>query len=142
MLGAGPQYQNTLGVCGTVDAAESRQFSTAPGLISQHIGGSPQRVVLALGTNGTVFPGDADAALSALAGVPKVLLVNVQLNGSRPWEGPVNDALAAAASRYPNVTLVDWKGISDGRSDYFSGDGIHMAGPGALAYGYLIAANL
>lgn len=141
MLGAGPQYQNALPMCGTVDAAESRQFASAPEILAQHLGSSPEGVVLALGTNGPVSPDLADAVLSSLSGVRRVLVVNVQLNGGRPWEGQVNDVLRAAVDRFPNATLVDWKAVSDGHPEYFAGDGIHMAAAGALVYGYIIAAS-
>jgi hypothetical protein len=38
--------------------------------------------------------------------------------------------------------LVDWKGASSGRGDWFAGDGIHLSSAGAAAYGSLIAASL
>lgn len=141
MLGAGPQYLDALPMCGTVDAAESRQFGSAPEILGPYLGSQPEAVVLALGTNGPVDPGQADSVLSSLSGVPRVLVVNVQLNGGRSWEGPVNDVLSAAVERHPNATLVDWKGASDGHPEYFAGDGIHMAAAGAAAYGFLIASS-
>lgn len=142
MLGAGPQYADALPSCGIVDAAESRQLSSAPEVLAQHLGPGIERVVLHLGTNGEISPGTADAVLGSLAAVPKVLVVNVQLNGSRPWEGPVNQVLADAVARHPNAVLVDWKAASDGHPEYFSGDGIHMAAAGAQVYGFVIAANI
>lgn len=142
MLGAGPQYADALPSCGIVDAAESRQLSSAPTVLAQHLGPGIERVVIHLGTNGEVSPGEAEAVLASLAGVPEVLVVNVQLNGTRPWEGSVNQVLAEAVAGHPNAVLVDWKAASDGHPEYFAGDGIHMAAAGAQVYGFVIAATI
>jgi lysophospholipase L1-like esterase len=74
--------------------------------------------------------------------VPRVVLVTVQLNGTRSWEGSVNTELRAASGRWGNVRIADWYGASSGHPEYFSGDRIHISSSGAQAYAAAIAAAL
>ncbi|HMG44019.1 MAG TPA: hypothetical protein VK611_21990 [Acidimicrobiales bacterium] len=140
MLAASPQYYDTLAMCGTVDATVSRAWSSAASTVQGR--SLPDRVVLHLGTNGYTDAGEIDAVLSQLQDVKRVVLVNVQLNGTRRWEGSVNGEISAAAARWPNVRLADWKAASDGHREYFRGDNIHPSQAGALAYAGVIAAAL
>jgi hypothetical protein len=141
MLGASPQYLNTLSMCGTVDAEQSRQFSGAPAAVTAHAP-YPEVVVIHLGNNGTVDRGDVDTVMSQLGGVRRVVLVTIQLRGTRSWEGQANGEIRAAADRYPNVAIADWKAASDGRPDYTRSDGIHMSPAGGPVYAATIAAAL
>jgi hypothetical protein len=141
MLGASPQYLNTLSMCGTVDAELSRQFSGAPAAVAAHAP-YPAAVVVHLGNNGTVDRDDVDAVMAHLADVSRVVFVTVQLSGTRPWEGQANGEIRAIAGRYPNVVVADWKAASDGHADYTRGDGIHMSPAGAGVYAATIAAVL
>ena len=141
MLGASPAYLNTLSMCGTVDAEQSRQFSDAPAAVAAHAP-YPSAVVVHLGNNGTVDRHDVDAVMSQLGSVARVVLVTVQLNGTRAWEGQANGEIRAAAERYPNVAIADWKAASDGHPDYTRSDGIHMSPAGGPVYAATIAAAL
>ena len=99
MLGASPAYLNTLSMCGTVDAEQSRQFSGAPAAVAAHAP-YPSVVVVHLGNNVTVDRGDVDAVMSQLGGVPRVVFVTVQLRGTRSWESQANGEIhPASASR-------------------------------------------
>jgi len=141
MLGASSQYYGTLSMCGTVDAKVGRQMSAGASTVAAHAP-YPSTVVVHLGTNGTVSAGEVDAVLGLLSGVPRVVLVTVQLNGTRSWEGSVNAELQAAAGRWGNVRIADWYGASSGQPGYFSGDRIHISSSGAQAYAATIAAAL
>ena len=141
MLGASPQYLNTLSMCGTVDAELSRQFSGAPAAVAAHAP-YPAAVVVHLGNNGTVDRDDVDAVMAHLAGVPRVVFVTVQLSGTRPWEGQANGEIRATPGRYPNAVVADWKAASEGHPDFTRSDGIHMSPAGAGAYAATIAAAL
>ena len=99
----------------------------------------PSTVVIHLGTNGTVAAADMDGMLSSLQGVDRVVLVTVQHNGNRSWEGQANGEITAAAARWPNARVADWKGYSDGHPEWFAGDGIHLSSGGAQAYADVIA---
>lgn len=140
MLGASPQFHDTLAMCGTVDASVSRAWASAPSAVEGR--DLPDRVVVHLGTNGSTDAAEIDAVLAHLAEVPRVVLVNVQTNGSRRWEAPVNAEIAAALARWPNVRLADWYGASAGRPELFRGDAIHPSRAGAVAYAGVIAAQL
>jgi len=140
MQAAAPQYYDTLSMCGTVDATVSRAWSSAATTVQGRR--LPDRVVVHLGTNGYTDAKELDAVLSRLAAVPRVVLVNVQLNGSRRWEAPVNAAIGAAVQRWPNVRLADWQAASDGHREYFRSDNIHPSQAGAQVYADVIAAQL
>jgi hypothetical protein len=122
-----------LTMCATIDAIVSRQASEGPAAVAAHAP-YPSAVILHLGTNGTVSHADIDAMMGALRGVPAVVLVTVQLNGLRPWEDQANQEIAAAADRWPNVRLADWKAASSGHPEYFREDGFHPTLAGAQAY--------
>jgi lysophospholipase L1-like esterase len=141
MQSASPKYYNLLGMCGVVDATVSRSWGAAAGAVQGHAP-FPDRVVIHLGTNGFTDAGEIDATLQALAAVPRVVLLTVQVNGTRRWEAPVNAEILAAAARWPNVRIADWKAVSDGHPEYFRSDRIHPSQPGAVAYANLIAATL
>jgi hypothetical protein len=141
MLGASADYQDTLGACTTVDATVSRQMSDGPSAVRAHAP-YPDAVVVHLGSNGTVDRADLDALLGELRDVPEVVLVTVQLRGSRSWEGQANGEIAAARARWPNVRVADWKAASDPHPDYTDEDGIHLSRAGARAYAATIAAAL
>jgi hypothetical protein len=51
---------------------------------------------------------------------------------------PMNDAIAAAASRHPGMTVIDWNVYSRSHPDWFQADGIHLFAPGSLAMASLI----
>lgn len=141
MLGASPQYHDVLSMCGTVDAKVGRQMSAGAGVVASHAP-FPSTVVVHLGTNGTTNAGEIDAVLGQLTGVGRVVLVTVQLNGTRSWEASVNAELHRAAQRWGNVRIADWYAASAGHGDYFSDDRIHISSAGARAYAATIAAAL
>ena len=87
----------------TVDAAESRQFSAGVDDIQARkaAGTLGQYVIVQLGTNGTVDPGEFDRMMGILADRQKVVIVNAKV--PRPWEQQVNDTLAAGVKKYKNA---------------------------------------
>jgi len=139
MLGASSQYYGTLTMCGTVDAKVGRQMSEGVSVVASHAP-YPSTVIVHLGTNGSVA--GLDTILNYLGGVPRVVLVTVQLNGTRSWEGPDNSAIRAAAASRGNVILADWYAASSGHPEYFISDRIHLTSTGAQAYAATIAAAL
>jgi hypothetical protein len=75
--------------------------------------------------------------MQVIADVPRVMFVNVKV--PRAWEVPNDAVIADGVQRYPNAVLVDWRGASVGRPDFFWDDGIHLRPEGAAAYAALIA---
>ena len=133
---------NYMGAVGRVevDAAVGRLPWQVPGLLRarQEAGTLPSVVVIHTGNNGVVSRQTLDQMMDALSGVERVVLVNVRV--PRDWEQGNNSTIDAAASRYPNVRVVDWYGATAGRGDLFASDGIHPGAAGAALYAELIAA--
>jgi peptidoglycan/LPS O-acetylase OafA/YrhL len=148
MLGAANQLAATVNamfgnqpVTG-VNAAESRQFSAGVDLIQQlkDAGQLGQDVVVQLGTNGTVDPGDFDRLMTILSDRKKVVIVNAKV--PRLWEQQVNDTLAAGVKKYKNAVLLDWHGYGSQHPEFFYDDGIHLRPEGAAAYAQYVAQAL
>lgn len=142
MLGAGPEGHGALGMCSTVDAVVARQMSEGPGLAAQAAAAAPPFVVFHLGTNGDMSSGALDAVLGELADVPRVVLVTIQLQGSRAWEGPNNEVIRGAAARWPNVVIADWDAASEGQGGLLADDYGHTTSSGAALYGQTITQAL
>jgi hypothetical protein len=127
----------------TVDAAESRQFSAGVAEIEarKNAGTLGQIVIVQLGTNGLIDPGDFDHMMQLLADRQKVVLINAKV--PRAWEQQVNDTLAAGATKYKkNTVLLDWHGYGGAHPEFFYDDGIHLRPEGAVAYADFVAKSL
>jgi hypothetical protein len=127
----------------TVDAAESRQFSAGVDDIEQrkNTGTLGQIVIVQLGTNGTVDPGQFDRMMSLPSARQKVVIINAQV--PRPWEDQVTSTLAAGVAKYKkNTVLVDWHGYGGAHPEFFYDDGIHLRPEGAAAYSQFVAQAL
>jgi peptidoglycan/LPS O-acetylase OafA/YrhL/lysophospholipase L1-like esterase len=147
MLGAYVPLKTTIdGLFGAdvtgVDAAESRQFSAGVDQIAnlKNQGVLGQDVIVQLGTNGTVDPGDFDRMMGILSDRKKVVIINAHVD--RPWEQQVNDTLAAGVKRYRNAVLLDWHGFAAQHPEFFYDDGIHLRPDGAAAYAQYVADSL
>ncbi|WP_025678414.1 acyltransferase family protein [Paenibacillus massiliensis] len=125
-----------------VDGHIGRQMWQAADIIkalqdNQQLG---KHVVLELGTNGSFNSKDLYEVLDSLKATEKVYLVTVRV--PRPWERNVNRALNKAATKYDNVTLIDWYSASAGHDDYFIKDGVHLTKTGAQAFAALLKKNI
>jgi peptidoglycan/LPS O-acetylase OafA/YrhL len=138
MVGAAGTLERRLGPGAVVDASEGRQPMDYPEVVDTYrqAGKLPDAVVVQIGNNGPVFSEDMERLREALAGVPSVYLVNVEV--PRSWEGEVNEQLAEAVGEWPEATLLDWYGIAAGDSD-LTYDGVHLTPEGQREYGDLIA---
>ena len=70
---------------------------------------------------------------------PRIVVVNTAV--PRPWRDDNNALIAQYASLY-GAYLVDWAAISQGRSEYFGPDGVHLVPAGVRAYVDAISAEL
>lgn len=141
MLGAKPALEAAIpGI--VVNAAVSRHFGELPGIIAslRAQGLVGDEVVIHLGTNGLVSVGEIDASMRELAGVRRVVFLNLKV--PRPWEATDDQVLADALAKYPNVILVDWHSLGGAHPDFFYGDGIHLRPPGAAFYAQLVKSAL
>ncbi len=140
MLGAAGELTNR-GF--TVDAKESRQFSDGRAVIEQlrADGRLGDAVVVHLGTNGNINPADMTAMMDALAEVPQVLLLTIDVD--RAWTAGNNDLIYNAASTYPNVSVLYWADLDDScPGDCFQSDGFHLRPDGQVYYASLIEGAL
>lgn len=123
---------------GHIDAMKNRQFYVGAELFQSYEqqGLAGRVVVFALGTNGNVTGSAIDDLMKVVG--DKRIVVFVNTRSPRGWVGSTNEALASAAERYDNVSVIDWYGYSEGRNDLFDGDGTHLSSEGAEEYVSLI----
>lgn len=140
-LGAGEALAGALGDATIVDSAVGRQGPEGTEAVRRWIEGGwdGDALVIHLGNNGPVSPGDLDAMIDAVGDRP-VVLVTVRV--ARPWESSSNDQIRAAADRHANVHLLDWRTESEGQPNWFGRDGIHLTPEGSLSYALLVTAAL
>lgn len=138
MLASAPELESALpGV--RIDAKVSRQMYTGVSMIQQLAagGGLRQVVLIGLGTNGTVTLDQIKLILKAI-GHRWLILINTFV--PRPWEQEVNSAIAAAASQYPNVLMVNWHVAIENHTNLLWGDGIHPQPVGGVLYAKVVKA--
>ena len=141
MLGAALALESEIdGIA--IDAAISRQASEAIELLRDRAasGELGDVVIVHMGNNGTFTATQFDTMMDVLASVPRVVFINDKV--PRPWEAPNDAVIADGVQRYPNTLLVDWRGASSQRPDYFWDDGMHLRAEGAAAYAALIASQI
>jgi len=98
-------------------------------------------VVVHLGTNGTIDANDMTRMMEALAGVPQVLLLTIDVD--REWTAGNNALVYDAVNTYPNVFLLDWAGNAPAcPGDCFASDGFHLRADGQKYYAALIVGVL
>ena len=140
LLGAAGQLARTVGAI-DVDAAVSRQVGELIPVLRQRQweGSLSDTVLLHIGNNGAFTTRDFDTIMSILEG-HRVLILNLHV--PRSWEASNNAVIADGVQRYPNVTLIDWNGITADHPELFGNDGIHLRPEGAAVYADLIASYL
>jgi hypothetical protein len=141
MLGAAREMQRVMPGL-TVDAKVSRQMAAAIEVVRQRRKTSPadRFVIVHVGANGFVRPGQFDELMQLLKDVPRVIVFN--LKEPRRWEEANNLIIADTVRRFPNAMLIDWRSIGLDHPEYFGKDGIHIGIAGARAYALLIAKHL
>ncbi|MGG0154120.1 acyltransferase family protein [Bacillus mycoides] len=121
-----------------IDAQIGRQLSKAIPVVEQlkNEGNLGNYVIIGLGTNGAFTTEQLVSLIELIGNERKMIFINTRV--PRPWESIVNERLKVTASKYPNVTLVDWYAASAGKRDYFAPDGVHLTKLGAEAYAALV----
>ena len=139
MLGAADALQETLGPI-AIDAAVSRQAQAGIVRLQAHAasGSLGDVVIVHLGNNGSFTERQFDTLVDTLAGVRRVVIVNVKV--PRAWEASNNSVLETGVEHAPNAVLVDWHSASAGRVNFFWDDGMHLRPEGAALYARLVAA--
>ncbi len=101
-------------------------------------------VVVAVGYNDweDPFADSVETSLLALrkAGAKRVLWLT--LRADRTSYLSMNDVVRAAATRHPEMTVVDWNLFSRSHPDWFQDDGLHLTDIGSLMMATLIHRSL
>ncbi|MFI8538126.1 acyltransferase family protein [Staphylococcus pasteuri] len=116
-----------------IDGKVGRNLYQAIPLAEQnysHYNKKSDQVVLELGTNGDFNKEQLDDLISKF-GKAQIYLVNTRV--PRGYENHVNKLMADAAKDKRNVTLIDWYKRSEGHTEYFAPDGIHLENSGVKA---------
>jgi len=93
-------------------------------------------VVVHPATNGVINAKIMRGILDPLTDYERVVIVNASV--PRSWEKQNNKVIAKVTPDYPNVVVADWKSASDGKSEYFVSDGVHLTDSGAAAFAEVI----
>lgn len=123
---------------GFIDAAQGRQFYMAPDVYRSYkdAGMVGDVVVFALGTNGYAIDEEFDRLMAEVGPDQQVWFVNTR--SPEDFTEASNDTIQRGVERYPNAHLIDWYAFSDGKDDYFDGDGTHLTAEASKIYGQLI----
>ena len=138
-MGSADALRRALGGGTTVDAKVGRQFAAAPDIVAAWTAANPGPVIVDLGANGTVTPGDVGAVIAA-AGGRHVVFVGVHV--PRRWQDGNNAVLEAAAAAHPSVEFVDWDAIVDKNPAILGPDGVHPTPAGRTLLASAVAGAL
>jgi peptidoglycan/LPS O-acetylase OafA/YrhL len=137
MLGAAPALVARLpGVF--VDAAIARQVADCLAVLrawrdNARLG---DVVVVHIGNNGTFRADQFNELREILAGVPRVVVVNLKV--PRSWESHNNDVIGQGVTTMPNAVLVNWHAEAESHPEFFYDDGMHLQAPGAARYAAMV----
>ena len=93
-------------------------------------------VVISLGTNNYVVDEQVDDLMNQIGPDKHVWFITCR--STEDFVTDTNDAYWRATSRYSNVSVIDWYGISEGHPEYFDGDGTHLNEESAALYTRMI----
>jgi hypothetical protein len=142
MLGAANQLYKDIDNLTVMDAEVGLQASAAIDILRwrRASGQLGDVVIVHIGNNGTFTARQFDEMMRVLAGVRRVVFVNVKV--PRVWEQPNNKVIAEGVRRYPNAVLVDWYAASVNHPEFFVEDGVHLQIKGQRVYAGLISDRL
>ena len=100
---------------------------------------STATIVLNLGNNNKLSEAQVAAIFEEIKNQPRIVVVNTAV--PRPWRDDNNALISQYAATY-GAYLVDWAAISEGHSEYFGPDGVHLSPAGVRSYVEAISAQL
>jgi NAD(P)H-hydrate repair Nnr-like enzyme with NAD(P)H-hydrate epimerase domain len=123
-----------------VDAVVGRRIDEGIDVIADMFEtGTPDVLVVALGTNNGMDDDHVDEIMELADGVNEVIFVNVSV--PRGWESDTNETLERSVAAYDNASLVDWKSVSGSIDGLFRSDGYHLSPAGTDIWVNLILAE-
>jgi len=138
MIGVGPYLEDLLpGI--VIDGQVGRQLAEGQAVVARlkAQGRLGNRVIIALGNNGSFSRGQLLSLLNSFGPVQQVVIVNTRV--PRPWQDSVNQTIEQIAADDPRVTLVNWFSASKDKDDLFYSDGVHLQPDGYQYYARLLA---
>ena len=126
------RYPNSI-----IETKTGRQFYELPDLLTYYAKTGKMRkiVVIALGTNGTIYKKDMEKVMKTLEG-HEVYLISTIMPDS--WQKSVNEEIMNASSQHSNVEVIDWYSFAKNKREYFYKDGTHPKPDAAKKYVDLI----
>jgi hypothetical protein len=126
----------------TYDAVGSRRLPQGIEVLRAHRQEIGAVVVIQQGNNyiegeGGTFASQIDQAMTVLTGVPRVVWLTVAERW--PSRVAINQAIRAAAGRWPTIVVADWASTVAAHPEYAPGDMLHLSPEGRLAIARLIA---
>jgi hypothetical protein len=103
-------------------------------------GGSPDVLIIALGTNPPMTLSQVDAFMKKAGVIERIFFVNIRI--PRDWESRINSMINSLPQRYENVSVIDWYGFSGERPEVFNTSGFHLSDQGKPIYAEFIAASV
>ena len=94
-------------------------------------------VVTVLGSNGTFTDGQLNDYINAIGTDREQYFVTSSVD--KVWVEDANNRLFAAANRFSNVKVIDWRTFAKGHDDWYYEDGIHPNATGALEFAKFVA---
>ena len=107
-----------------IETKIGRQFYELPDLLAYYAKTGKMRkiVVIALGTNGTIYKKDMEKVMKTLEG-HEVYLISTVMPDS--WQKSVNEEIMNASLQHSNVKVIDWYSFAKNKREYFYKDGTH-----------------
>ena len=128
--------RSKLGQTHPISIMNARIGRQAPELLSVMLQDKNQAadatVIFDLGNNNALTREQTVAIFETVKDQPRIIVVNTAV--PRPWREGNNSLIAAVASQYSNVTVIDWNAISEGHPEYFAPDGVHLVPTGVDVY--------
>lgn len=137
MVNVGEELQNRIPNA-VIDGEVGRQIRDTLGLVQANYseyGNQDDIIVVQLGTNGTFTEEELNELIGAFDEA-EIYFVNTRV--PRSWETEVNENLQEAGGNHENVTIIDWYSHSEGKTEYFSSDGVHLLPEGIESMADLI----
>ena len=116
-----------------IETKVGRQFYELPKMLTNYAqsGKLKKIIVIALGTNGTIYEKDMKSVLETLKG-HELYFINTVMPD--PWQDSVNAEIKKASAENPNIKVIDWYSYSKGKQEYFYKDGTHPKPHAAKRY--------
>ena len=125
---------------GLINARVGRQAPELLEVITNDKGNmSTATIVLNLGNNNKLSQEQVAAIFEEIKDQPRIVVINTAV--PRPWRDDNNALISQYAATY-GAYVVDWASISEGQSEYFGPDGVHLSPAGVRSYVEAISAQL